>query len=205
MKAPPRDKSPDSKDIEITEKLLVAVNGLLKHFYSMPKSPALRQCVNALLLTRTLVKRCSKCGNFSKLVQSFPPSRLDAWCDVCFGSAPAIERTRKCSVGERRKLIEKQETETQKRADFMAQSLSQKKTREEERAKNKKSAPKKSKKKTVEGAYSLALDFGESNVDAEEEKARDAILAHDARRAYIARAQDRTIFDEDYYGENDDD
>lgn len=173
------DNLPDSENIEIAQQLQLA--------------------------RKVAIKRCSKCGVFSKLVQSLPPSRLDAWCDDCFVNTPAIDRTRKCSVNQRKRLMEKQEAEAQQRADLMVLLLAQKKAREEERAKNRKSAPKKSKKKTVEGAYSLALDFGESNVDIEEEKARDAILAHDARRAYIARAQDRTIFDEDYYGENNDD
>lgn len=172
------DNLPDSENIEIAQQLQLA--------------------------RKVVIERCSKCGVFSKLVQSFPPSRLDAWCDDCFVNTLAINRTRKCSIGERRKLIERQEAEAKRKVNFVAQLQAEKERRKAERTKNKKVTSKKS-KKTVEGAYSLALDFGESNVDAEEEKARDAILAHDARRAYIARAQDRTIFDEDYYGENDDD
>ena len=199
MKALFSDKSPDSEDIEITEQLLVAVNDLLKRFYALPKSPALRQCVNALLFTRTLIKPCSKCRTFSKLVQSFQPSRLDALCDDCFVSTPAIERTRKCSIGERRKLKEKQEIEAQKRADLVTQAQAAKKALADKRAKDKKASTTKSRKKTVVGGNLLALDFGESSTaDVEEEKARDAILAHDARRANIVEAEDRTIFDEDY-------
>jgi len=157
------------------------------------------------LASKVQIKRCSKCGVFSKLYQSIPPKRLDAWCDDCFVNTPAIERTRKTSVGEHWKLIQKQEKEAQERAELVAQLQAQKELLAEKRAKERKNAPKKSKKKTVEGAYLLALDFGELSVDVEEDEARDAILAHDARRAYIARAQDRTIFDEDYYGERNDD
>jgi len=153
------------------------------------------------LVAKVQIKRCSKCGIFSRLYQSFPPSRYDAWCDDCFVNTPPIERTRKCSVGQQWKLIQKQQAEFEERLKFVALAQAQKKALAEERAKNKKNTPIKSRKKTIEGAYSLALDFGEPSVDAEEEKARDAILAHDARRAYIARAEDRTIFDEDYYGE----
>jgi len=156
------------------------------------------------LASKVQIKRCSKCGVFSNPYQSIPPKQLDAWCDDCFVNTPAIERTRKTSVGEYWKLIQKQEREAQERAELVAQLQAQKKLLAEKRAKDK-NAPKKSKKKTVEGAYSLALDFGELSVDVEEDKARDAILAHDARRAYIARVQDRTIFDEDYYGERKDD
>ena len=204
MKALPIKSSLDPKDIKVTEQLLGTVNNLLKHFYSMPRSPGLRQCVNALIFARTSVKRCSKCGTFSKLVQSFPPSRLDAWCDDCFTNTPVIERTRKCSVGQRWLLFQKQEAEEKKRADLVAQAQAEKKALADKRAKDKKASPTKSRKKTVAGTNLLALDFGESSVNAEEEEACNAILAHDARRAYIARTEDRTIFDDDYYGSRDD-
>lgn len=158
------------------------------------------------LANKVLIKRCSKCGIFSKLHQSFPLSRFDAWCDECFVNTPATERTQKCSVGELWKLIQKQEAEAKERAEIAAQAEVLKKTLAEERAKNKKNAPAKSRKKTVEEPYSLPGLFEDLNAtDTEEKKAREAILAHDARRAYIARARDKTIFDEDYYGERDDD
>ena len=198
MQALPTKSSPNPKDIEVTEQLLGTVNNLLKHFYSMPRSPGLRQCVNALASARTLVKRCSKCGTFSKLTQSFPPLRFDAWCDDCFTNTPVIERTRKCSVGQRWLLFQKQEAEEKKKADLVAQVQAEKKALADKRAKGKKTSPTKSRKKTAATANSLALDFGESSVSAEEEEACNAILAHDARRAYIARTEDRTIFDADY-------
>lgn len=175
MQSLPNSDSPQSENIEITQQPLLA--------------------------TKVLIKRCSKCRVFSKLVQNTPQLIFDSWCDECLVSTPFVERTRRCSVNQFKRLMDKQAAEAQERADFVAQLQAQKKALAEQRAKNKKNAPAKSRKKTVEGAYSLALDFGELSVDAEEEKARDAILAHDARRAYIARAQDRTIFDEDYYGE----
>ena len=155
------------------------------------------------LATKVLIKRCSKCHIFSKLVQSFPPSPFDSWCDECLVNTPLIKRTRRCSVNQFKRLMDKKESEAQERANLVALSQTQKKALADERAKNKKNAPTKFRKKTVEGAYTLALDFGELSADVEEEKARDAILAHDARRAYISRAQDKTIFDEDYYGEYD--
>lgn len=179
MKSLPNSDSPQSENIEITQQPLLAI--------------------------KVLIKRCSKCRVFSKLIQSTPSLLFDTWCDECLVNTPLIERTRKCSVNQFKRLMDKQAAEAQERANFVIQLQAQKKALAEQRAKNKKNAPAKSRKKIVEGAYSLALDFGESNVDAEEEKARDAILAHDARRAYIARAQDRTIFDEDYYGERNDD
>ena len=203
MQTLPIKSSLSPKDIEITEQLLGTVNNLLKHFYSMPRSPGLRQCVNALVFTRTLIKRCSKCGTFSKLVQSFPPLKMDAWCDECLVSTPLIERTRKCSIGQRWLLFQKQEAEGKKRADLLTQAQAEKKALADKRAKDKKASSTKSKKKTVENAYSLALDFGESTVNAEEEEACNAILAHYARRARIEKTEDKTIFDNDYYGECD--
>lgn len=203
MQALPIKSSPDPKDIEVTEQLLGTVNNLLKHFYSMPRSPGLRQCVNALASARILVKRCSKCRTFSKLTQSFPPLRLDAWCDECFTNTPVVERTRKCSVGQRWLLVQKQEAEEKKKADLVAQAQAERKALADKRAKDRKASPTKSRKKTGASANLLALDFGESSVSVEEEEACNAILAHDTRRAYIARVEDRTIFDDDYYGEHD--
>ena len=199
MQTLPIKSSLSPKDIEITEQLLGTVNNLLKHFYSMPRSPGLRQCVNALVFTRTSVKRCSKCGTFSELVQSFPPLKMDAWCDECFANTPAIERTRKCSIGQRWLLFQRQEAEGKKRADLLTQSQAEKKALADKRAKDKKASSTKSRKKTVENAYSLPGFEDLIIADTEEEKAPDVISAHDERRARIEGTEDKTIFDDDYY------
>lgn len=197
MQAPPIKSPLNSKDIKVTEQLLGTVNNLLKHFYSMPRSPGLRQCVKALASTRTLVKRCSKCATFSKLTQSFPSLPFDSWCDDCFTNTPAIERTRKCSVGQRWLLFQKQEAEEKKKADLVAQAQAEKKVLADKRAKDKKVSPTKPRKKTVASAYSLPGFKELTTADTEEEEACNAISAHDARRARIEQTEDKTIFDED--------
>lgn len=155
-----------------------------------------------LLATKVLIKRCSKCGIFSKLIQSFPPSRLDAWCDECFVNTPPIERTRKCSVGEQWKLIQKQKAKAKERLKLL-KAL--------EEAKLARAAEKKIAKKTCaarkssqpEEAFSLPFDVAflenhKISLENAEVAAQKAIADYDAKLKWITTMQDKTIYDEEY-------
>lgn len=69
--------------------------------------------------------KCSKCHIRVKLPPSFPPNPFDNWCHLCQATAPLVEKTRKCSRAEKRKLLERQRREAEKKAKQRAESLEQ--------------------------------------------------------------------------------
>ena len=87
MQSLPNGDSPQLKNIEITQQPQLAI--------------------------KVLIKRCSKCGVFCKLVPITPRLMFDSWCDKCLVDTPLIERTRRCSVNQFKKLLDKKEEESQ--------------------------------------------------------------------------------------------
>ena len=141
------------------------------------------------------VNLCSKCHVRIKAPPSFPVRHFDHWCDRCYTEIPLAERSRKCSRGEKKKLIEEQQRAIDKRAVSRSVALAEQELKQMEAAKNKSVAtPRKKSKKDSDVAFLLDLDFAESVVECEP-LVED--LDYDVLRQRIAEEQDPSIFDED--------
>jgi len=137
--------------------------------------------------------KCSKCHIRIKLPPSFPPNPFDHWCYLCQATAPLVEKTRKCSRGEKRKLLEKQQREAEKKAKQRAESLEQQELKRVAAAKSKPTyVPKSKSKKGSDLPFALNLEF----IEMVEEPAVVAV-DYDVLRRRIAEVQDPTIFEEE--------
>lgn len=142
------------------------------------------------------VNLCSKCHVNPKAPPSFPVRPFDHWCDQCLTETPLTRRIRKSSRGEKRKLIEEQQRAKEKKAELRSAYLAEQQRRQAELAKNKKlNSSRQKRKKGLDLPLSLNLDFGEIVVES-----APLILAIDidAVAQRIDKAQDPTIFDEEF-------
>jgi len=84
-----------------------------------------------LICSYNKIGKCSKYHKKSKSLPSFPPQPFDHWCDRCYTKAPLIEKSRKCSRGEKKKAIERQQLEIERKQKIRATALAKKAQKKE--------------------------------------------------------------------------
>jgi hypothetical protein len=131
---------------------------------------------------------------------NFDKSVFDRWCDHCLITSPLIERSRKCSRGELKKLLQRKQEERDKLAEERAEILKLKLERAEQAKANGKAnpvQPKKRKKGAIEELFTLSfdedflLDYLNNEAEATGEKLE---TSYDRMRRLTARISDPTIY-----------
>lgn len=141
------------------------------------------------------VNLCSKCHVRIKAPPSFPVRHFDHWCDRCYTETPLAERSRKCSRGEKKKLIEEQQRAIDKKTVLRAEALTKQELKRADVAKNKPVAvPRKKAKKGSGVAFLLDLEFTKTVIECEQLVEE---LDYDVLRQRITEAQDPIIFNEE--------
>jgi hypothetical protein len=149
---------------------------------------------------------CSRCHVKLRSEPSKPSHPFDAWCLDCYTDAPLVEKSRRCSRGERKKLEQKFKTAAERLAKERAEKLAQKLARIEQLAANKKAnaanRPKRQKGQVNE-PFTLALEFKQELETTDNTPIELIETDYDLLRRRIAKTRDKTIFEQELEGEND--
>lgn len=145
---------------------------------------------------------CSKCHTNPRLAPfnpNFDKSAFDRWCPECYAKTPLIERSRKCSRGELKKLIKRKQESADRLAEERAEILRLKLEKAEREKANRKANPVKPKKrkKSISEAFSLAFDedfLSDYWSDDDETTGQRLETDYDRMRRRIAKINDPTIY-----------
>lgn len=110
-----------------------------------------------LICSYNKIGKCSKCHKKPKSI-SYPPQPFDHWCDRCYTKAPLVEKSRKCSRGEKRKAIEIQQREIERKKKVRATALLGQAQKKEDAKKSKSTNVRKEAKQIPEAQDSNIFD-----------------------------------------------